>query len=431
MRGCVSRSASLAEFTGERVIPDQVDPDLLNEHLARYVFAARLATRKRVLDAGCGVGFGSAELANAAATVIGVDQSAEAVEYAREHYVLPNLRFEQGDCGALPAADGSIDLVVAFEVIEHLENWRGFLHEARRVLAPNGQFIVSTPNKLYYAESRRQAGPNPFHVHEFEFDEFRSELTQVFPHVALFLENHASGVVFQPVQPDSTADVRVEGSCEPAASHFFLAVCALRPQTGAPTFVYIPSAANVLREREQHIHKLETELGTKNQWLEKAKTELGDLNEEHQRLLAMFRGLKSELEERNQWAENLNRQLAERGARIEQLQREIEAEQAASGGTIDAYETKVRELEEENVRKTQWALDTETRLTRELDERGQELARCVDLLHQAEAAVAERTQWAETLRRQAEEAERQLSLVKASRWIKLGRTFGLGPGLER
>ena len=55
--------SGLAEFTGERVIPGQVDIDLLNEHLARYTFAARLARGKRVLDAGCGAGYGSAELA--------------------------------------------------------------------------------------------------------------------------------------------------------------------------------------------------------------------------------------------------------------------------------------------------------------------------------------------------------------------------------
>src|SRR5947207_478523 len=79
------------------------------------------------------------------------------------------------------------------------EDWRGFLREARRALAASGQFIVSTPNKLYYSESRRQAGPNPFHVHEFEFEEFRAELGEVFPHTLLFLENHAEGVVFQPV----------------------------------------------------------------------------------------------------------------------------------------------------------------------------------------------------------------------------------------
>ena len=50
----------MAEFTGERLIPGEVDIDLLNEHMARYHFAVRLARGKRVLDAGCGAGYGAA-----------------------------------------------------------------------------------------------------------------------------------------------------------------------------------------------------------------------------------------------------------------------------------------------------------------------------------------------------------------------------------
>ena len=73
----------MAEFTGERLIPGQVDADLLNEHMARYAFAMRLARGNRVLDAGCGAGYGSAELARIAKSVTGVDVACEAVEYAR------------------------------------------------------------------------------------------------------------------------------------------------------------------------------------------------------------------------------------------------------------------------------------------------------------------------------------------------------------
>ena len=418
----------LAEFTGERVIPGQVDADLMNEHLARYAFAARLARGKRVLDAGSGSGYGSAELAKTAASVLGVDQAADAVRFARENYRLPNLRFAQASVAALPLADAAFDLVVAFEVIEHLEQWREFLLEVRRALVPAGQFIVSTPNKLYYAETRRQAGPNPFHHHEFEFAEFRNELSAVFPHISLFLENHVEGVVFQPVEASETAEVRCEGAeAVPAGSHFFVAVCAHRPQVGNPTFVFVPRTGNVLREREKHIELLAHELEVKNGWLEQAKQELADLNTQHQQLLEMFREQKAELEARNEWAGQLNRELEERSTRVTQLQEELAAEQAGARAVVEQYEAKVLELEEDVRQKAAWALDTESRLSGELAAKSEELAKCVEILHEVEKTAEDRRVFAEKLQQQVTQLERQLAGFQASRWVKLGRRFGLGP----
>src|ERR1700687_3575442 len=101
------RRESLAEFTGERVIPGRVDADLLNEHLARYAFAARLARGKTVLAAGRRAGYRAAELAESALAVVGADIAAEAVAFARQHYRLPHLEFEQASCTALPHRDGA------------------------------------------------------------------------------------------------------------------------------------------------------------------------------------------------------------------------------------------------------------------------------------------------------------------------------------
>ena len=403
------------EFTGERVIPGQVDADLLNEHLARYAFAARLARGKRVLDAGCGAGYGAAELAKSALSVVGADIAAEAVDFARAHYRLPYLAFEQASCNALPHPDAAFDLVVAFEVIEHLPDWRDFLQEVRRVLAPTGQFIVSTPNKLYYAESRSGAGANPFHAHEFEFDEFREELSAIFPHISLFLENHVVGVAFRPLQEGAaeTTEVRVDGGeTPPAESHFFVAVCAHRPQTGSPTFVYVPSTANLLRERETHIALLEGELGRKDAWLEEAKRDLADLDREHRKLMA-------ELEESNRWAGRLDSELTARGARVQELQEELAAAQAAAQATI-------ADLDLENRTKSKWA----QQLNAQLDAKLQELAQCVEYLHQAEKTVEERTRWAQKLNAEVEQLSRKLALLEASRWVQLGRRVGLGPDAD-
>jgi SAM-dependent methyltransferase len=467
----------LAEFTGERLVPGEVDVDLLNEHLARYAFAARLARGKRVLDAGCGAGYGSAELAEAADSVVGVDVAPEAIAFAAAHYQLPNLRFEQASCTALPNPDGSFDLVVAFEVIEHLADWRAFLTETRRVLAPNGQLVVSTPNRLYYTESRGAQGANPFHVHEFDFAEFSAELQAVFPHVSLFLENHVEGVTFQPHTPGNTSEVRVDaGEPAPDESHFFVAVCANRPQLGNPTFVYVPRAANVLRERERHITLLREELGAKNQWLEKALHDLEEFDREHRKLMDLYRGVQEEMERANQWAASLNREVEERGARIVELQeelvreqagaqriaenyaadmeranqwaaslnREVEerrarvvelqeemaAEQASARRTAEGYAAKVEELEADVRGKAEWAAN----LTAEVQKQTGALAAAVEQLHLTEKDLEERTAWALQLQEEArkwqEEARRlgdQVVLFRASRWVKLGHKVGLGP----
>ena len=184
------------EFTGERVVPGLVDPDLFNEHLSRYRFAARFAAEgAKVLDAGCGTGYGTAEFA-AAVQITAMDISPEAVAHATHAFGRPGVHFLQGACEVLPFADESFDLVVAFEVIEHLERWPDLLSEARRVLRSQGVLLVSTPNKAYYAEARAAAGPNPYHVREFEYGEFESALKEVFPHVQLWNQNHSELIAF-------------------------------------------------------------------------------------------------------------------------------------------------------------------------------------------------------------------------------------------
>lgn len=412
------------EFTGERVVPGQVDADLWNEHIARYLFAARLARHKRVLDLACGTGYGAAELAVTAERVVGVDRAPEAVAHARAHYRQPNLSFVRAQVTDVPLRDGAFQLVTAFEVIEHLPDWRALLSEARRLLAPGGQFVVSTPNKLYYAESRKIAGPNPFHEHEFEFAEFRDALAEFFPHVSLFLQNHSTGITFQPLRNGHTAEVKMEHR-EPApeSSHFFLAVCALSPQTGSPSFVYVPTAANVLYEREQHIARLEKELAQKNQWLEKAQTD-------HQALLKLFRDQQADLEARSKWARQLNDELEQSCKRVVALQEELAGEQASGREIAAAYESKLAELNGELDSRTKWAQETEVRLTAELDTRVKELGECVKLLDQAEKTVEERTAWARKLQSEIEQLQARLSSVQASRWYRMGRRFGLGPDVR-
>ena len=351
----------MAEFTGERVIPGEVDADLLNEHVARYVFAARLAGGRRVLDAGCGSGYGAAMLARTAREVLGIDISQPAIDFAREHYRVANLRFERASCLEIPAADGSFDLVAGFEIIEHLEEWGAFLREVRRVVVPEGYFVVSTPNRLYYQEARADLGPNPFHVHEFEYQEFRSELEAVFPKVAMYVENHTNAMTFTPAEGPGAVESAVEETgANPKEAHFFLAVCSVSAPTAVPGLTYVPRAANMLQERERHIEVLES-------------------------------------------------QLRERIARVVQLQDELTSEQVKARARIDQLEAEVRE-----------AVETATRLSAELQDKVGELGQCVEYLHTAERTIEERTAWAQRNQAEADDLRRRLQALWSTRWVRLG-----------
>lgn len=416
----------MVEFTGERLVPGQVDQDLMNEHMSRYSFAARLARHKRVLDIACGMGYGSFELSRHATAVVGLDVAAEAVAAAAERYQAPNLRFLTAPAQHIPLDDHSFDLIVAFEVIEHLSDWEALLAEARRLLAPGGQFIVSTPNREYYAETRRLAGPNPFHVHEFEYEEFRTELARFFPSVTLFLQNHVQAIAFRPTTGGAGMVAELESgsqAAEPQTSHFFLAVCALAPQTGTPFYLYLPSSSNVLREREQHIAALEKELRQKDAWLDELKQDHARLHTLHQELLA-------ESEKHAQWALEQEKELSAARARIAQVQEELAAEQQAARQVVAAYEDKIAGLHSEIRVNAEAAAEAQRFWERTIEEKGQELAHCVKLLDAAEASVTERTVWAQSLQTRIELLEQTLATAQSSRWVRLGRRIGLGPDLH-
>jgi SAM-dependent methyltransferase len=411
----------VAEFTGERVIPGKVDIDLWNEHISRYLFASRLCRFKKVIDLGCGNGYGSAELAKKAESVVGVDISESAIVEAKELYQAANLQYQVGSLDQLPFADGSFNLGVCFEVIEHLDNFRALLAEAKRVLAPGGQLIISTPNIEFYAESRKLNGPNPFHEHEFSYQEFRAVLGEYFDHQTFFVQNHASGLVFLPLEGAVGSELRLEAATpNPDEAHFFIAVCAAKPMMGAPSFVYVPTAANVLREREHHIQRLEGELQTKNEWLDTTKAE-------HKELVDRYRTLKEEIEAKNEWALKQNE-------RVKKAEQEVKRVEENHAQVVTAYETRLREIEVESTEYVAWAQANEARLNSQLADIAKhiekldgELKQAAAQLKESEALMIERTLWAQSEQQQREAAEAKLSAVEASRWIRMGKAFGLGP----
>ncbi len=161
---------------GER----QVAPDAAGiraDHRGRYSFAARhVPAGARVLDAACGVGYGTGMLADLGVTesVLGVDLDEGAITYAEEHYAKPKARFERADLQQRTWSEGSYDVVVSFETLEHLPNPHVFLRLVHHGLKPNGLLICSTPNELRMPFDVVRF---PHHVRHYSPDEFEQLLT--------------------------------------------------------------------------------------------------------------------------------------------------------------------------------------------------------------------------------------------------------------
>lgn len=186
-------------WTGERLVTTCQRP-IAFEHLHRYGVACALAAGKRVLDIACGEGYGANLLADFAQEVVGIDKDPATIAHATRKYQRSNLRFREGDCAALPLADNSIDLVASFETIEHISAHERFLGEIKRVLAPDGVLVISSPDKNEYAKVSQSA--NPFHQAELTHEEFVQLVGRMFRHCVIGKQRL---VVGSWIAPDGTA----------------------------------------------------------------------------------------------------------------------------------------------------------------------------------------------------------------------------------
>jgi ubiquinone/menaquinone biosynthesis C-methylase UbiE len=164
-------------WTGERYLPWWKDPVTAYEHWHRYAYAVQFASGKKVLDLASGEGYGSAALAATARQVIALDIDENAVRHARLKYRETNLHFTVGSIMEMPLSKIGFDVIVCFEAIEHISDPEKLLNEVKRLLVPDGLFLVSTPNKPEYKKTEPS---NPFHVNELDFGEFQTMLSKHF-----------------------------------------------------------------------------------------------------------------------------------------------------------------------------------------------------------------------------------------------------------
>jgi SAM-dependent methyltransferase len=150
------------------------------------MFAANHVNGRRVLDAGCGTGYGALLLAQAgAASVVGVDVAPDTVLYAQQKFGAPNIEFQQDDCERLTSVTGRFDVICNFENIEHLRHPHRFLARAGQLLNDQGILLVSSPDRRDTPPFVNGCPRNPFHFHEWYQDEFHRLLADHFEEIDL------------------------------------------------------------------------------------------------------------------------------------------------------------------------------------------------------------------------------------------------------
>lgn len=196
--GAVQEKPRSQTLDDERPRPDGPDRVSFNHHLARYQFAlGQMAGGERVLDAGCGTGYGSRLMRDRGRSVVGVDYSPHAIAYARQHYQGPALLYAVMDGKDLAFPSGQFDLVISFEVIEHMPDPEKFLRECVRVLVPSGRLILSTPNRTTADIHMRSIGQtNEFHVSMFDVSGLRRVLGRHFARVELYGQRRRGNALY-------------------------------------------------------------------------------------------------------------------------------------------------------------------------------------------------------------------------------------------
>lgn len=163
--------------------------DLPGVNVSRYVWVADRVRSRRVLDYGCGHGYGARFLSDGIAKfVLGVDVETKAIKFAVQHYRGENLEFRTVDEWRMEVPASTFDAVVSFEVLEHLEDPGPFLSTISRVLRPGGDLFLSTPNKLWTEQFYTRGKPsNVFHLKEYYPVELKRTLEKYFDPVTCFV----------------------------------------------------------------------------------------------------------------------------------------------------------------------------------------------------------------------------------------------------
>lgn len=151
--------------TGERQEASELG-GIEASHALRYLFALKyVKPSTRVLDFGCGCGYGTKILANTAKEVVGLDKSLDAISYAMKYWNASNIDYRLSSV----VVDSNYDYAVCLELIEHVESPEEVLENIHDVLNEDGHLFISSPDESFNPYSKEKY---PFHVRHFTQPEF-------------------------------------------------------------------------------------------------------------------------------------------------------------------------------------------------------------------------------------------------------------------
>lgn len=173
------------ENTGERILLDKESALMIARHMRAYRFAKEYIYSRRILDIGCGEGYGTHYLAEFAKDIMGIDYDLAVIDYAKSKYQRINLKYAAIDIKDLNNINDKFDVICCFQVIEHILDPVGFLSNVNNLLEDGSIFLCSTPNKLD-ASPGSDIPLNQFHVREYLYKDFKELLSTVFKGVEIF-----------------------------------------------------------------------------------------------------------------------------------------------------------------------------------------------------------------------------------------------------
>lgn len=290
------------EFMHERYVPGAYWKLTEYEHLPRYAFSRIFADNARVLDFGCGTGYGSAFLAKTASSVVGLDIAAPAIEWAREMHRNPRLQFElRADLGQ-GLAPQSFDLVTCFEMIEHVnhETQLATVKSIANLLTPEGKLVMSTPDPEFTAPY----GDNPYHLREMTEVEFRELLETGFKYVTMLRQWVRPSIFIGNQTVPSTDPIlfgRHDRTKPDDAPVGFVAICSNQPFEVPPQFCLFDTTSNYNHQTLEVEHNLN-----------RLRFENHNLLENKELLVESKEWLESQVQERDRTAKEQERALKER-----------------------------------------------------------------------------------------------------------------------